>query len=155
MRAMRDHTFSRAEIDEALGLLGMPDLGHELCPIEETPVHEFDGGRPWETALTIVADDLREAIAVAMQLAALVGDPDAVADLHTRMSFGLDRLGRQRYQFRGYHVDPAPASASVATAEPSPGCEVRGAPGRPSTALCAVLPQPSPASSLSPSSAAS
>src|SRR5512142_67855 len=138
MRAMRDHTFSRAEIDEALGLLGMPDLGHELCPIEETPVHEFDGGRPWETALTIVADDLREAVALAMQLAALVGDPEAVADLHTRMSFGLDRHGRQRYQFRGYHVEPASASAPVAAAEPSPDGEVRATPGRPSTPPCAV-----------------
>lgn len=119
MRTTCGRTFSREQIDTVLSLLAMPSLGDELCPVEEAPVHELDGGRPWETALTIVADDLREAVALAMQLAALVCDPEEVADLHTRMSVGLDRLGRQRYQFRGYHVDAAPVAALV-TVEPSP-----------------------------------
>jgi hypothetical protein len=107
MRGMRGNTFSRDQIDEAMSLLGMPPLGHEHCPIDEAPVAELDGGRPRETALTMVAEDLREAVALAMQLAALVCDPDEVADLHTRMSVGVDRFGRQRYQFRGYHVEPS------------------------------------------------
>ncbi len=124
MRATCDHTFSHVQINQALDLLGMPHLGHELCPIEETAVHELDGGHPGETALTIVTDDLREAVTLAMQLAALVAGPEAVADLHTRMTFGLDRHGRHRYQFRGYHLESAPAAAPAAApttaAIPSP-----------------------------------
>lgn len=104
---MRGFVFTPQQIGDVLDLLGLPLPGQDGCPVREAPVSSFDGGGPGETALTVVADDFREALALAMQLAALVCDPEEVADLHTRMIVGLDPLGRPRYQFRGYHVHAA------------------------------------------------
>lgn len=121
---MREFLFTRRQVGEAMDLLGLPGPGHESCPVREAAVSAFDGGRQDETALTVVAEDCREAVAVAMQLAALVCDGEEVADMHTRLVFGADARGCPRLQFRGYHLQSAAEALAEGplceAAEPSP-----------------------------------